>query len=90
MKIFKAMNKKSSEDDRVRFKGARPNHETVHEAVRHRTDFEKLCSNHTIKQYAKHHANLNREMDLGLRTVKLCQQSNTQFLNSLSVRHVSL
>ena len=63
-----------------------PNHSSIYEAERHRSDFERLCSNHTIKQYDAHVDKLRNELEGRVPRefphIKFCQKSNTATLNS--------
>ena len=66
---------------RTQVQNERPNHSTIYEAERHRADFERLCSNHTIKQYEAHVDRMRQEFP-EIPQIKFCQESNTDILNS--------
>ena len=64
----------------------KPNHSTIYEAERHRTDFERLCSNHTIKQYEAYVKKMRQELKGQIPRefppIKFRQESNTAILKA--------
>ena len=63
---------------------------TIFDAIENRNDFEKLCSNHTIKQYEKHSKNIAEDLRNGgnhflgppFKIRKLSKKSEIIFHNS--------